>query len=53
MNQSDLTKRETHFAFGENWAAYAERITDTEIQNAEQNLSRLIGGGGDLMDYVF
>ncbi|WP_333844540.1 50S ribosomal protein L11 methyltransferase [Pelomicrobium sp.] len=40
----DLTQAESHFAFGQNWAAYAERVTEAEIREAEQGLSRLVGG---------
>lgn len=44
MNQDDLTKQEAHFAFGKNWASYAEKVTDAEIEEAEKALSRLLGG---------
>lgn len=44
MNEQDLTRLEEHFAFGENWAAYAEKITEAEIEEAVQGLSRLLGG---------
>jgi len=40
----DLTSAESHFAFGKNWESYAKRIGDTEISEAEQGLSRLLGG---------
>ncbi|MEJ2061218.1 MAG: class I SAM-dependent methyltransferase [Gammaproteobacteria bacterium] len=40
----DLTKQESHFAFGENWAAYSEKIGETEINEAVAGLSRLLGG---------
>lgn len=39
----DLTCAETHFAFGRNWAAYAEKVTEAEIGEAEKGLIRLIG----------
>jgi 2-polyprenyl-3-methyl-5-hydroxy-6-metoxy-1,4-benzoquinol methylase len=44
MNQDDLTRQEAHFAFGKNWASYAEKVTDAEIKEAEKALSRLLGG---------
>jgi SAM-dependent methyltransferase len=44
MEQDDLTKQEAHFAFGKNWASYAEKVTDAEIEEAEKALSRLLGG---------
>lgn len=40
----DLTSQETHFAFGRNWASYAEGITQNEVDAAEAGLSRLLGG---------
>ena len=36
MTNQDLTRVETHFAFGENWASYAESVTETEIAEAER-----------------
>lgn len=39
----DLTHPEAHFAFGKNWAAYAEKITEVEIAEAERGLQRLLG----------
>jgi SAM-dependent methyltransferase len=44
MNETDLTRQETHFAFGKNWAAYADKISEAEIEEAEGGLSRLLGG---------
>lgn len=41
---SDLTKLDTHFAFGRNWASYAESITEVEITEAVAGLRRLLGG---------
>jgi SAM-dependent methyltransferase len=41
--QENLTQRETHFAFGKNWAAYAEKVTEAEISEAERGLMRLLG----------
>lgn len=39
----DLIRAESHFAFGKNWAAYAEKITQAEIVEAERGLQRLLG----------
>lgn len=39
---TDLTKLESHFAFGDNWASYAERIGAREIDQAELGLRRLL-----------
>ena len=39
----DLTKVESHFAFGENWSSYANTITNDEIEAAKKNLVRLLG----------
>lgn len=38
----DLTRAEAHFAFGKNWAAYAEKIAESEIAEAENGLRRLV-----------
>ena len=35
---SKLEDVESHFAFGENWAAYAAGIGDEEIREAEKGL---------------
>ena len=43
MSNSDLTQQHTHFAFGQNWAEYAEKITKAEIEEAERGLQRLLG----------
>ena len=32
----------THFAFGENWVRYSKSISDSEIDNAESELRRLL-----------
>lgn len=39
----DLTKLETHFAFGHNWSDYAEEIQKAQIDEAKQALRRLLG----------
>ncbi len=39
----DLTRVETHFAFGRNWASFADRITEVEIEEAVVGLQRLVG----------
>lgn len=44
MSGQDLTQVETHFAFGENWASYAESIDEAEIAEAVACLRRLLGG---------
>ena len=41
-NETDLTKAETHFAFGKNWAEFSEKVTEAEIGEAERDLQRLI-----------
>ena len=43
-NDEDLTARETHFAFGRNWASYARAIGRPEIDEAIAGLARLLGG---------
>ena len=40
----DLTRQETHFAFGKNWASYARSTGRPEIDEAVAGLSRLLGG---------
>jgi len=42
VNETDLTKVETHFAFGKNWAEFAEKVGEAEIGEAERGLQRLI-----------
>jgi 2-polyprenyl-6-hydroxyphenyl methylase/3-demethylubiquinone-9 3-methyltransferase len=39
----DLTKLETHFAFGHNWSDYAEEIQGDQIKEAKHALQRLLG----------
>ena len=39
---SKLEDVESHFAFGENWAAYAAGIGDEEIREAEKGLLKLL-----------
>jgi 2-polyprenyl-3-methyl-5-hydroxy-6-metoxy-1,4-benzoquinol methylase len=39
MHQKDV---QTHFAFGKNWASYAELIGEHEIEEAKKALRRLI-----------
>jgi 2-polyprenyl-3-methyl-5-hydroxy-6-metoxy-1,4-benzoquinol methylase len=44
-NDSDnLLKQESHFAFGKNWASYAEGVSEEKIRSAMEWLSRLLGG---------
>ena len=40
--KEDLTQADTHFAFGRNWASYAEGITEAEIREAVNDLKRLV-----------
>lgn len=40
---TDLTKSESHFAFGENWSAYSRLIDKERIAAAELHLARLLG----------
>ncbi len=40
----DLTRADTHFAFGENWSRYAETIDGAEVEQAVEDLSRLLDG---------
>jgi 2-polyprenyl-6-hydroxyphenyl methylase/3-demethylubiquinone-9 3-methyltransferase len=39
----DLTKLDTHFAFGDNWSDYADKIRDDQIVQAKSALQRLLG----------
>jgi 2-polyprenyl-6-hydroxyphenyl methylase/3-demethylubiquinone-9 3-methyltransferase len=39
----DLTRLDTHFAFGENWRDFASSITAAHIGEAERALDRLLG----------
>jgi len=41
-NEADLTKVETHFAFGKNWAEFSEKVDEARIDKAEHGLRRLI-----------
>jgi SAM-dependent methyltransferase len=44
MHEStDLLKQESHFAFGKNWASYSELVTESQIEEAESWLKRLLG----------
>jgi predicted RNA methylase len=40
----DLIDQKAHFAFGKNWASYAQGVTDADIEQAILNLHRLSGG---------
>jgi 2-polyprenyl-6-hydroxyphenyl methylase/3-demethylubiquinone-9 3-methyltransferase len=42
MNEADLTRVETHFACGRNWAEFSEKVDEAEIGEAERGLRRLI-----------
>ena len=39
----DLRRAESHFAFGKNWASYAESLDDAKIARAAADLKRLLG----------
>lgn len=41
--REQLTSIEDHFAFGQNWAEYAKKVTEEEIVEAERGLQRLLG----------
>jgi len=41
---SDLLRQDSHFAFGKNWASYANLVNDAQISEAVSALRRLIGG---------
>lgn len=41
---SDLLRQDSHFAFGKNWASYANLVADTQIAEAVAGLRRLAGG---------
>lgn len=40
---SDLRSAETHFAFGRNWASYAEGVGEAQIAEAMKAMQRLLG----------
>lgn len=39
----DLLRKESHFAFGKNWASFSELVTESQIADAEAWLKRLLG----------
>ena len=41
----DLTSEATHFAFGKNWASFAQRVGEAEVAEAEHGLRRLLVDG--------
>lgn len=45
MTETDLTARESHFEFGENWAEFAAKLTPVHVDNAVASLRRLLPGG--------
>lgn len=45
LSDRDLTRQETHFAFGQNWASYAAEIDESQITQAQLGLARLLGDG--------
>ena len=40
---ANLLNQESHFAFGKNWASYAEGVTEQDIQEAITALARMAG----------
>jgi predicted RNA methylase len=42
MTKTSLLDHESHFAFGENWCAFAELVTEEHIANAVTSLERLL-----------
>lgn len=40
----NLLTQESHFAFGKNWLDYADKIDEPRIEQATQDLRRLLGG---------
>jgi 2-polyprenyl-6-hydroxyphenyl methylase/3-demethylubiquinone-9 3-methyltransferase len=40
----DLLRQDSHFAFGKNWASYAQLVTDAQIDEGVSGLQRLTGG---------
>ncbi len=42
-HSADLLQQKTHFAFGKNWASYAELVTPAKITEAVAGLKRLVG----------
>jgi len=42
MTTNSLLDRESHFAFGENWCAFAELVTEEHISNAVASLEHLL-----------
>jgi SAM-dependent methyltransferase len=43
MTTQELLEVKTHFAFGENWSRYSQKIDEARIEQAEQSLLRLVG----------
>src|SRR5262245_4070042 len=39
---ADLTERSTHFEFGENWAEFADQISEGDIEAASDSVGRLV-----------
>ena len=44
---TDLTPRETHFEFGQNWADFSRKLTETHLAHAVASLHRLLPEGLD------
>jgi 2-polyprenyl-6-hydroxyphenyl methylase/3-demethylubiquinone-9 3-methyltransferase len=43
MTTQELLEVKSHFAFGENWSQYAQKIDEARIAQAEDSLLRLVG----------
>jgi predicted RNA methylase len=43
MTTQELLEVKSHFAFGENWSRYSQKIDESRIEQAEQSLLRLVG----------
>jgi predicted RNA methylase len=43
MTTQELLEVKSHFAFGENWSRYSQKIDEARIEQAEQSLLRLVG----------
>jgi SAM-dependent methyltransferase len=41
---ANLLKQDAHFAFGKNWASYAQLLTESRVQAAVDSLRKLAGG---------
>src|ERR1700722_17984157 len=42
-NSTNLLDQSSHFAFGKNWASYANLVTETQVEEATRALQHLVG----------